>query len=50
LALTWIVALATVGKSLIGRPRYATIPNRAMPAISKLVAMGRLMKVSEMFT
>jgi hypothetical protein len=43
------VAFATVGSSLIGRPRYAMTPNRAMAAISMLVAMGRLMKVSETF-
>ena len=49
LALTLIVALATVGRSLIGRPRYATTPNSAMAAISRLVAMGRLMKISETF-
>ena len=31
-----------VGRSLIGRTRYATTPKSAMAAISRLVAIGRL--------
>ena len=49
-ACTLIVGYSTAGKSLTGRPRYATTPNRAMAAISRLVAIGRRMKSSEMFT
>ncbi len=47
---TWIVGKSTVGRSLTGSARYATMPNSAIPAISKLVAIGRRMKISEMFT
>ena len=32
-----------------GSARYATMPNSAIPAISRLVAIGRRMKTSEMF-
>ncbi len=49
-ACTRIEGESTAGRSLTGRARYATMPNRAMAAISRLVAMGRLMKTSEMFT
>jgi hypothetical protein len=34
----------------MGRARYAMVPTSAMAAISRLVAMGRRMKISEMFT
>ena len=47
---TLIVGYSTAGRSLIGSARYATTPNSAIAAISKLVAIGRRMKVSEMFT
>ena len=49
LAWTWIVGKSTVGRSLTGSARYATMPNSAIPAISRLVAIGRRMKTSEMF-
>jgi hypothetical protein len=39
----------TLGRSLTGSARYATMPNSAIPAISRLVAMGRRMKTSEIF-
>src|SRR5947207_10400547 len=48
--LIWIDGNSTVGKSLMGSARYAMVPTSAMAAISKLVAMGRRMKISEMFT
>jgi hypothetical protein len=49
-AVTWIVGKSTFGRSLTGSDRYATSPNSAIAAINKLVAIGRLMKPSEMFT
>jgi len=39
-----------VGGSLIGNARYATTPKSAIAAINRLVAIGRLMNPSEMFT
>jgi hypothetical protein len=39
-----------LGRSLTGNDRYATAPNSAMAAISRLVAMGRRMNPSEIFT
>src|SRR6516164_7649848 len=48
-AVTSSVGKSTFGRSLTGSDRYATSPNSAIAAISKLVAMGRLMKPSEMF-
>src|SRR5215471_12157425 len=49
-ALTLIVAFATVGSSLIGSVLYEIIPNRAIAAIRRLVAIGRRIKTSETFT
>src|SRR5262249_46988450 len=49
LAVTSSVGKSTFGRSLTGSERYATVPNNAIAAISKLVAMGRLMKPSEIF-
>ncbi len=50
LALTFSVGKSTLGRSLTGSVRYATTPNKAMAAISRLVAIGRRMKISERFT
>ena len=47
---TLSVGYSTCGRSLTGSARYATTPNSAIAAISRLVAIGRLMKISEMFT
>jgi hypothetical protein len=49
LAVTRRVGKSTLGRSLTGSALYATSPNSAMAAISRLVAMGRRMKVSEKF-
>ncbi len=49
LAVTSSVGKSTFGRSLTGSERYATRPNSAMAAISRLVAMGRRMNVSEKF-
>ena len=49
-ALTLMVGKSTFGKSLTPNERKAKMPNMAMPAISRLLAMGRRMKVSERFT
>ena len=38
-----------MGRSLTGSVRYATTPNSAIAAISRLVAIGRRMKTSEKF-
>src|SRR6516162_6644561 len=43
------VGKSTFGRSLTGKPRYATVPNRAIAPISRLVAIGRSIKVWEMF-
>src|ERR1700731_735735 len=48
-AVTSSVGKSTLGRSLTGRKRYATRPNSTMAAMSRLVAMGRLMKPSEIF-
>src|SRR5438105_3429811 len=45
-----MVGKSTVGRSATGRPRYETMPKRAIAAIRRLVAIGLLMKISEMFT
>ena len=45
----WIVGKSTVGRSLTGSARYATMPNIAMAAMRRLVAIGRRMKSSETF-
>src|SRR5438874_1152595 len=42
---TLIVGYSTLGRSLIGSARYATIPNNAIAAINRLVAIGRRMNV-----
>ena len=47
---TFSVGYSTCGRSLTGSARYDTTPKSAMAAISRLVAIGRLMKISEMFT
>ncbi len=44
LACTWIVGISTSGMSLTGGFWYATTPNNASAAISRLVAMGRRIK------
>src|SRR6185295_2424604 len=44
------VGKSTLGRSLTGSARYATVPNKAMAAMRRLVAMGRLIKPSERFT
>src|ERR1017187_8765419 len=49
LAVTSRVGKSTFGKSLTASERYATPPNRAMAAISRLVAIGRSMNVWEIF-
>jgi hypothetical protein len=49
-AVTSSVGKSTLGRSLTGSDRYATVPNSAIAAISKLVAMGRRIKPSEIFT
>ena len=49
LAVTSKVGKSTLGRSLTGSARYATIPNMAMAVISRLVAIGRSMNVCEMF-
>src|SRR5262249_26055160 len=49
-AVTSSVGKSTFGRSLTGSDRYATSPNSAIAAISRLVAIGRLMNPSEMFT
>src|SRR5207249_4718520 len=48
-AVTRSVGKSTLGRSLTGRERYATVPNNAMAAMRRLVAIGRLMNPSEMF-
>jgi len=50
LACTCRVGISTLGMSLTGRVRYAITPNKAIAAISRLVAIGRRMKTSEKFT
>ena len=49
-AVTSSVGKSTFGRSLTGSDRYATRPNSAIAAISRLVAIGRLMNPSEIFT
>src|ERR1022692_5106011 len=49
LAVTSRVGKSTLGRSLTARDRYATPPNSAMAAISRLVAIGRSMNVWEIF-
>src|SRR6266850_4630420 len=46
LAVTLSVGKSTLGRSATGRARYDTTPNRAIPNISRLVAIGRRMKTS----
>src|SRR4030095_639886 len=48
-AVTSSVGKSTFGRSLTGSELYATAPNSAMAAISRLVAMGRRMNPSEIF-
>src|SRR5579871_6295164 len=49
-ALTFNVGKSTFGRSLTGSSLYASTPNTAMPSMIRLVAIGRLIKISEMFT
>src|SRR5438270_11215004 len=49
-ALTLMVGKSTLGRSLTGSEKYANIPNIRMAAITRLVMIGRLMKIAEMFT
>src|ERR1700761_4675574 len=44
---TEIVGKSTCGNGDTGKPRYATMPASATPAVSKVVAIGRLMKGEE---
>ena len=48
-AVTSRVGKSTLGRSLTASDRYATPPNSAIAAISRLVAMGRSINVWEMF-
>jgi hypothetical protein len=48
-ACTWMVGKSTWGRSLTDSARYAMMPNRAIPSINRLVAMGRRMNGSETF-
>src|SRR5262249_21677032 len=43
------VGRATLGRSLTGSGRYGTDPNSAIAAIRRLVAIGRSIKVDEVF-
>src|SRR6516162_1094580 len=49
-AFTFRVGKSTLGRSLTASTRYATTPMTAMPSMMRLVAIGRLMKTSEIFT
>src|SRR5476649_2561217 len=49
-AVTRSVGKSTLGRSLTGSERYATSPNNAIAAMSRLVAIGRLINPSEIFT
>src|SRR6516225_6805478 len=49
LAVTSSVGKSTFGRSLTASDRYATPPNSAMAAIRRLVAIGRSIKVWEIF-
>ncbi len=44
---TLSVGKSTFGRSLTGSARYAITPNIAIPSMSRLVAIGRLMKIAE---
>ena len=48
-ACTWMVGKSTWGRSLTDSARYAMMPNKAIPSINRLVAMGRRMNGSETF-
>ncbi len=48
-AVTSSVGKSTFGRSLTGSSRYATRPNSAIAAMSRLVAIGRVMKPWEIF-
>ncbi len=48
-AVTSRVGKSTLGRSLTARERYATLPNSAMAAIRRLVAIGRSINVWEIF-
>ncbi len=47
---TWSVGKSTFGRSEIGSSRYAMMPNRRSPTITRVVATGRRMKSSDRFT
>jgi hypothetical protein len=47
---TWIVGKSTLGRSEIGRSRYAMMPKRRIPAITSVVATGRRTKISDRLT
>jgi hypothetical protein len=49
LAETFRVGKSTVGRSLTDNARYETTPNKAIPSIKRLVAIGLRIKISEMF-
>ena len=49
LALTLRVGKSTLGRSLTGSARYARMPNTVMPSMIRLVAIGRLIKISDRF-
>jgi len=41
---TWMVGKSTLGRSLTGKPWYATVPKRKSPSITSVVITGRSMK------
>src|SRR5690242_7113439 len=49
-AFTWMVGKSTFGRSLTGSNRYAKMPKIKIAAMTSVVMIGRLMKVSEMLT
>ena len=48
-ALTRMVGKSTLGRSETGSSRYAWMPKRSSPVMTRVVITGRLMKGSEMF-
>src|SRR5262245_33198583 len=49
-ASTWITGNSTCGRDDTGSVRYATMPARSSATLRSVVAIGRLMKGSAMFT
>ena len=50
LAVTTMVGRSTLGSGAMGRAKYATMPDKARPRASIIVAMGRRMKGAEIDT